>query len=334
MEEQNNSVDEFNVLDTFESIEPEISPEVIRENEERLERATLNPDEFNFTSFLQNELGIEDGKILTGDPESPIEYDLSDLNMQQQVALLKKHYQDAQESNSLTKDEQYVLEQLRTGNIEDVYNRLAEELGQSSQNSYTPDIDVSQYSDDEIMLWKLKNDYPNMTDDELAMELDSLKDSPTYEKKTEGAKNLLQQTLEYQKQQQEQQSVLQAQQAKEQLQQSMIESATQMEDLFGFELDDAIKNQALADLLEAEEGDSPELIKFLDTPEGLVQTATLWRAMPQINEYVNGLHEEIDSLKNKLNNSDDRKTMIAQNDPKKTNYDNLDIKDFGTLETI
>lgn len=319
---------DLNVLDTFEVIDEDVSPETLRENEERLERATTNPDEFNFSQFLKNELGIEDGKILTGDPDSPIEYDLSDLNLQQQTALLKKHYQDAQEAASLSNDERAVLEMLREGQIDSLYERLGEELGRGVQQQ--PEIDINQYSDDEIMLWKLKNDYPDMTDDELTMELEVLKDTPTYGKKTEGAKNLLKQTLEYQQQQNQSLAEQQVVQQKEQLHQRIIETATEIDDLFGFEVDDNLKNSALSDIIESNENGTPPIIEFLDTPEGLMQTALLWRAMPQINEYVNSLHEEIDKLRNTNKES---ATLIADAPKRNQDFD-LDIQDFGTLETI
>jgi hypothetical protein len=316
--------EEFRTLDTYEIIEDSPQPA----GEQGVEGEAPIPQSFDLSKFVANEIGAKEGRILSGSPEEPIEYDLSELTPKQQVAILKDYYSKQNKSsesvnNEFTEDEMYVINTLREGKLEDLYNQLSTELGRNTTTSNP------EYSDDQLIEWKIKSELPDLSDDELEMEVEQFNNSPLRDKRLESIKNQYNQTLEAQKQQlsfQEQQA---QQQEQEQLRQEITSIAESTSDLFDFELDDDIKNAALSDLLENGEGsETPRLVEFLGTPEGLTQTAMLWRAMPEINSYVNSLHKEIDSLKSKQRTEPNNKTVFSTND------DNMYEEEFDMVPEL
>ena len=296
------------------------------ETGERGEAST--PTDFDLARFVANEIGATDNKIFTGSADEPVEYDLSELTPKQQVAILKDYYSksrgDEAPTQEFTPDEMFVIDSLREGKLEDLYNQLSEELGRPPVTNTSNDI-----SEDQMIEWKIKTELPELTADELEYEIENFKASPLYEKRLESAKNQYNQALDYQEQQITQQQQQQQEQQLDQLRNQITEIAQNTGDLFDFELNDDIKNNALADLLEPDaETGNPQMIDFLGTPEGLAQTAMLWRAMPEINEYVNSLHQEIEKLKAAPEKGSNNKTVISTND------DNMYEEEFETIPEL
>lgn len=236
--------------------------------------------------IIAHELGLTDGKFLTGSVEEPIEKNISDLSVDQKLAAWKHHISQSQPKFS--DDEHLVVNMLRNGDLQTLYDSLGKELGAVT----TP---LGQTEDDAV-LWSLQQSYPKFNADELNAELEAMKESPNYEAKAQQA---LERFNEYINQQQltEDKTELegmtnQAMQVADVMQQTF----NGMTDLFGFELDEQIKQNAWNDVFEAQNGVAP-LIEFLENPEGLAQTALLWNIMPEIQKYVESLHQEIESLK-------------------------------------
>ena len=298
--------EEFRTLDTYEVIE-DTSVET-GDQGDRGEASTSSI--FDLGNFVANEIGAKEGRILSGSVEEPIEYSLSELTPKQQVAILKDYYSKANttqaEAPSFTDDEMFVINSLREGKLEDLYGQLSEELGKGGNPTPT------QYSDDDYISWKIQSDIPDLSQEELEFEVESFKASPLYDKRLDSIKNQYSQVIESQQQQVTFQQQQEVQANITELQNEIIDIAKNTNDVFDFELDDNVKNLALQDLIEPnEETGNPALIDFLGTPEGLTQTAMLWRAMPEINEYVNTLHKEVERLKANSEREPNNKTVVS-----------------------
>lgn len=286
-------------------------------------------DGFDVSKFIAEEIGSLDGTIVTGSAEEPLEYNIKDLTPKQQIAILKNHYANRLNDTSLSEDEQQVVEMLRSNRLDDLYSALGEEIGVAQPSQ---EINISEYSDDDIMIWKIRNDFPDMSDEELEGELESQKDSPYYDKKVNSAKSSLQAAIEAQQEQAKLQETEKSNQELQRIKKQIFEETSKVSDFFGFEADEDVKNAALADILEIPEGkQSPAIAEFLDTPQGIAQTAVLWRMMPKINEYVNSLHARLDNYekKNKINTQ--QKSYVATNNKSnsKPSLEDLGIYDFS-----
>lgn len=309
-----NKVYDFDEIDEYTSIPNEenedFTGDPLIDGEGTKKVSTTN--DFDLDKFLARELGSD--VILTGSQDEPIETKLSELTPKQKVALLKYHYTSQntvqQEEPEFTEDELYVIDALRNEKVQELYERLGERLGVNNEQPSSNFENIDDY-----IKWKITSDYPDISEYELSEELERFKDSPNLEKKVNRIKEQYQQSVENEQRVQEQQY---ADQVKEQI----VNHAQDISEIYNFELDDEIKNDALRSLLEPSESGTPEFIDFIGTPEGIVQSAMLWRAMPDIKDYVNSLHEQIDKLKKQDNNS---KTIVD-------NYDKMDEDDDSFMK--
>lgn len=273
--------------------------------EEPIEAKSLEHSEhseFNFDEYIKKELGLPEGKFYTGSADSPIEKSVSELSMKQKVALLKHGIQ----SRSLPKqevvqddyneDEKLVISLLREGKLKELYDELGQELEVGS-----PAINLDS---EEIAIWNLSNQYPNMTEEELREELEQMKELPSWEKKQESFVRNYQQAQQYQKQQEEQyQNELLAEQARE-LEQRVAETIKSTNSIGEmFELDDSdvdVKRSAFEYI------QNKSLLEYLETPEGLAKTAIMYAALPKMEAYIKELHDKIDEL-----NQDKPRTVVT-----------------------
>lgn len=273
--------------------------------------------DFNLADFVAKEVGIEDYTFLTGDKNAPMEKDIRELSLAQQIAMLKNHYSTSntvEENNSngieVSNHEKAVIDLLREGKLEHLYNELGRELNIESPVNNDP------ISDDDYIDWKHRSDYGDLTEEQLESERESLKSSSNYEMKLEAIKNqynqFKQQEVEF-KQFEEKQS---AQQEMQNFANQAIDAATKINNIGDFitldESDNDLRNEALSDILEYEnEGDElTKLPKFLDTPDGLMYTALVLRSLPKIKEYTESLITENRQLKGQLESAGETKTVI------------------------
>lgn len=146
-----------------------------------------------YMRFLQSR-GIRDGKTIVYEDEDTgetSEVDFSTLSDDEKFNILNEITQP-----DLSDDEIQTINFLRQNNVtmqdvigyyqEQAVKDYIEKSGQAVQKTYTSD----SYSDEELYLADLKSRYPDMSDEELGIELDSAKESPElFAKKTEAIRN-------------------------------------------------------------------------------------------------------------------------------------------------
>ncbi len=254
--------------------QPEVKPSII--DNSGFDLAALD-------DYIASKLGSD--TISTGDPEDLLEYKISELPLQSKIALLEELSNKEVPSIDLNEDEQVIIDMLRNGEIEDLYNALAQELGKSS------DINTN-LSDDEVAVWKINSDFPDYTDEEVAAELEALKNSLNYEKKISSFRKTYDEAIEsYMESKAREEVEAKAAQWK-QRESYLVDYSNQVEEIGGFQLDDEIKSKALNDVVS-----NTDFHEFIASPEGLYRTAVLWNALPEISAMYEALDNEIRELK-------------------------------------
>ena len=284
-------------------IDPEIGEDEYERNLEDLNDPLIGSQDsgFNINKFIASEIGSEDGYVVTGSPDNPIKLKIDDLSEVQKIALLKHHYQSTSVNNELSEDELHIISKLRSGELEDLYNDLATELGKNTEQTIEDDdYDVNSYEPDSIVFWNLKQQYPNMTQEELEEQIEIAKNLPNYNKILEASTKKLQEYFNQQKQQLQNQKLEQNKVSEQQRANQLISLASQVEDLYGFELDDNDKNEALSLLIEKDNNAGlPKLLEYLQTPQGQLEAALAMTALPKISEQYEKMLSEFEKYEKK-----------------------------------
>jgi len=308
------------------------------EVEKKAEEAAKIP--FKLSDFLEKQLGSS--KIMTGSKENPLEYDLTDLTEQQQIALLmditrKKTLEEVQkgagseEVIDLSDEEFDIIAKIRAGNAQEIIDMLSEESGGSA---------TSEFTDDDYMAWRIKVDNPDLTEEEVIAEVQVAKDLPSYSKKVTAAK------AAYEKAAEEYTTTLEKQAAQEREEEwkanakTIVDMAVAKTELYGFDLEDedgkAVVKEAVKDLLEIDDQMQTTFNKILNDNEQVLELAMLRRAMPRIQKYVAELEakeQELETLKSTLSKSTsasaqtpppNASVLIKKDSPNKKQNDYLD----------
>lgn len=248
-------------------------------------------------NYVANKLGLENNTFLTGSVDNPIEKNLNELTDEQLISLLEYNsqetYKDALNNFGLDESELAIVEAIREGRIEELARSLNEELGWSGKSG------IPNVSDEELLAWSIKNMYPDITDEDLEIEVDLAKQSPSYETKLKSARNSFENILNQRRVEEENEQRRIFEESLNRERDNLIYVARNTDDIYGFQIDNEIKEEALKDLFEFNEGSQVNkfLENYIDDPEQIVKTAITMKALPRIQEYVNNLHEEIDRLK-------------------------------------
>jgi len=293
--------------------------------EQNLENLNKSPSDFNFDNFIAKELGSLDGRIVTGSEENPIYINIAELSDIQKVALLKHHYtaNSTQNDGELSEDESYIISKLRSGELEDLYNDLSVELGKTANSSIeNEDYDVNSYEPDSIVIWNLQKQYPNMTPDELEEQLEIIKNLPNYHKILDASTKNLQSFFDSEMEKSKRQKFEETLRTEKQTQQELINIASRIDHLHGFELSDNDKNEALGLLLEKNQNSNlPILMEYLQTPQGLLEAALAMTALPKISKQYEKMLSELEQYEKKTTKplsyvaQQKQKTQNSFNDP-------------------
>lgn len=308
MEEQIKDTEAFEELNPLEEEIQDYEMQPVEDEVDLIESNPLEDQEevkqsnssWNFDEYLAKRLELEDGKFYTGSEDNPVEKSISELNEQQKVALLEEYYRsqlNQPQDSGVSNEEQVVLNYLREGDLEGLYSELSRELGVNTQQQ-----DYVEPSDDDLIYWKVKSDNPDFDDDEIQEEIELIKESPKLEQKINSYKKQYRNAVEAYRAQQEQQEFAQLDNEYRQLQDNIIEIVRNTNEIAGFELDeedDDVKNEVLADLLEYNEGSNlPRFMEYINTPEGMVETALTVKSLPKIYQYIESLHQKIEEMEN------------------------------------
>ena len=175
----------------------------------------------------------------------------------------------------LDESEIEVINFLRSNNttLEDIIKYREQEAVKAAlaqQDEFT----VDAISDEELFVADLKSRYPNLTDEELANELDrEMGNDALFRKKADTIREQYKQMEQLDKEERSRQAELEAEQEYEKLSSELLEVAQGVEDMYSLELEDQDKDDVLRCLLEKDAQGQSKFIKLLEDPKMLFKLA-------------------------------------------------------------
>lgn len=282
------------------------------------------PSDDYITKLLSSK-GIDRNAVQFLNEKGEIEqYNWDDLSDQEKLDILSQ-----EDESPITDEELQTLNYLRQNKINLAqfaeYNRrqaIEDYLSQNTDINYT----VDQLSDDELFVFDLKERYPNLTDEELADELDAAKANESlFTKKVNTLRDEYKTLQEQEMQQQKEMETAQNEEAYNQMAQSLVEAARNTEDLHGLILEDEDKEDILSFLLDRDVNGQSEFYKLFSNPEALFKMAWYYlkgeEAFNAVNNYYKGV---IEQTRRQPSNSQNVRVVKKQ---KSKEYDPYDLDD-------
>ena len=206
---------------------------------------------------------------------------ISELAPEEQAQILASVAKDArpaiEDQYDLDQTEINLLNELRTSkkSVEEYINELAQErFNAYKTETESREINYNEMSDDAVYVKFLKERNPNIKESEIEEGLSLAKDNPTYETLVNGLRD------NFVKSQQQEIAAAKAkadQDANVELEQdrkAIVDAASKINEVGGFEIPREVKNDVLHDLLEVNEyGDSLFLADTFSNPETMFKTA-------------------------------------------------------------
>lgn len=253
--------------------------------------------EFNFVK----QFGIMDGMVKFDDG-TEMHIDEMEPEQKYQVMMgLASSTRPAPEEEIMAKydlNEQEIdlLNKVREGkNLDQVILDKAKELviDYQAQQAIGEEVNYKEMSDDDVTEKFLRDRDPEATDEEIQKQLEVAKESPRYSKIADRLRNEYTESQEAEKEKFANKVAENEQQELEQDRKAIVQAAASMDQVAGWPLNDEMKNEVLADLVEVnEEGDSAFMSEVLGNPENLFQAAFLTKYGPLLFNNLNDYYKE------------------------------------------
>lgn len=284
------------------------------------------PTESNdFITSLLKRNGINRHAIQVENEDGEIEeIDFDELTDDEKLAL----YDQATES-AISDDELQTINYLRDKkmSLEDMIKWQREEAVKEYLNqAQQPRYNVDNLTDDELYQFDLQDRYPEMTDDEIAQELESAKNNEALFKKKIGALR-----KEYKELEDEHNKAVQAQEDQEaeqrfnQLSESLVNVARNTNELHDLVLEDEDKEAVLSFLLDRDANGQSQFYKLFNDPQKMFEMAWYARfgkeAFQNINDYYKGVIE-----KTRRGDKQQPRTVRKPNNQKSASSDAFDLE--------
>lgn len=252
-------------LDTFED-----------DDEDQSTNTTQSTNDNDLINDILTTKGIVDHTIHYEDEDGNIvDEDFYSLTRKEQLAILNSSDRDI--NYDLEDAEVDAINFLRESGVSleeaiDHFKREAVQEFIDSQN--IAGIEVDQYSDEQLFALDLKAKYEDLTDDEIAIEIEKQLEHPDLFKKK--VDKLRTDYKEIEKSQLEDARLRQEGEEEQrfaELQENLVTVAQSVEDIGGLDLDNNDKNEVLSYILDKDINGVSPFIKSLDSPEKLFELA-------------------------------------------------------------
>jgi hypothetical protein len=266
--------------DLFDDLESTGSEEVITppaqdDDNFLLDDFSAQPDKSNdLVQKLLDVKGIKDSKIsVLGEDGTESEVDFYSLSPEEQIDILTQSDLPA-ETPDLDDDEINLLNHIRSNNLTvSEFLKLYEQQIVEKLTPNTPQYSIDEYADNELFLLDLQQKY-ELTDDELAKELEKELTNPElFKKKVDKLRNEYKQLEDLEKQNQQAAYEAEQQQNYKTFVDTMVNVATKVEEYNGIQLDDSEKQETLTYLLELDQNGTSKFSQDLNNPEKLYEAA-------------------------------------------------------------
>jgi hypothetical protein len=253
---------EVETTSTAEVEESSETTETVNETETETEVAQDPEITGDGVEQFLSQYGIAGG-IISFESEKPGETEqkhFNDLSPDEQFNVLSDLAQSGATANSLQPQEQQIIDLAKQNNmsLDQLINELAVERAEqylALEQSYS--VDFKEMSDEAIVARWLKDNNPEASEVELAEELERNKESSFFEKNAASIREKYVDGQIQESQARDQQAQQEEFQELEDDRSKIVEAVNNVENIMGFPVDDAVKNEVLEDLLEVNEfGDS------------------------------------------------------------------------------
>jgi hypothetical protein len=227
----------------------------------------------DYLSRLLRSKGVDREKVRIENEEGEIEeYNFDDLDDETKFGILSSNT-----DSDISDEELETLNFLRKNkmNLKDFAKYQKDQaIKEYLEQNQTPTYTVDQLSDDELYKYDLKDRMPDLTDEEVEEQLTRAKESETFFQKQIAALRKEYKDLEdEQKQQESAKEEAEKEEQFNQLAQSLVNSARNIEEMNGMELDDNDRNEVLTFLLDRDANGQSQFSKLFENPDALFKMA-------------------------------------------------------------
>lgn len=298
--------EEDNSFEKEDGFDDEENNEEINDNDEE-ESSNQSFTENDSLNLLLQQKGIDPHAVLyeneNGEEE---EVNFYDLDFEEQMNIL--NYK--QDDYDLDDEEVNVINFLRENEIDleeytEFIKRKAIEEYQSQNQTYS----VDEYSDDDIYTAYLKNQYDNLSDEEIETEIEKEKGNPDlFAKKVEKLREYYKEQEQSLNQQTESERKAKEEEENNEIKDVLTKAAVSTNNFMGFELEDDDRREALKFIFEKDATGKSKFYKMFDDPEKLFRIALFALKEDEI-------HETIDKELSKLAKPQIKKVDIKPKTP-------------------
>ena len=261
-------------LDDDDILEPGQEPSI---QEPPANEPPAQEPEGDFMSDFLKTRGIDDiNKINFQDDEGNItERSWNDLSNEEKINILNMPLEEKHEDNNndLTQDEISLLTQIRQSNLSPT--EFLQQIA-GTQVEVTPQYKIDELSDDEVFLLDLESRVGELSDEEAAQALSTVKSNEEFFKKQiEGIRREYKEKEELQTQQEEALKEQEEQEAFENYQAQIVDAINEFTSIGNFDLnfEDADKDELAEFMLSRDQAGKNYLFEALQDPETLTRAA-------------------------------------------------------------
>lgn len=227
----------------------------------------------DYLSRLLRARGVDRSKVRIENEDGEIEeWNFDDLDDETKFGILSENPE-----SFLSEDETEDLNFLRKNkmNLKDFAKYQKEQaIKEYLEQNTTPSYTVDQLSDDELYKFDLKDQMPDLTDEEVEDQLTRAKENESFfQKKIAALRKEYKDLEDEQKQQEDAKAQAEKEEQFNQLAQSLVTSARNIDEMNGMELDDNDKNEVLSFLLDLDANGQSQFSKLFENPDALFKMA-------------------------------------------------------------
>lgn len=276
-------IDNENEVDT-DNVEVDSHDDYQEENDTE-ESFDINAFQENDSiNYLLQSKGLDPHAILYENEDGEEEeVNFYDLPLEEQMNILNYNHNDY----NLNEEEINTISFLRDNNIDlEEYTAYIKEKAIEEYKNNNISYDVDSFSDDEIYSAFLKDSY-DLSDEEIAIELEKQKESDLYSKKVEKIRALYKEQEDTVRQEAEKTKLEEEQKEIKEAQNKLATAAASTNNFMGFELEDEDRREALKFIFERDATGKSKFYKMFDDPEKLFRIALFAVKEDEISNTIN-----------------------------------------------
>ncbi|MEG0528994.1 MAG: hypothetical protein RR578_01470 [Bacilli bacterium] len=288
----------FEEEDGFEEDNNDKNDEEQSEEESANQSFTEN-DSLNL--FLQQK-GIDPHAVIYENEDGEEEeVNFYDLDFEEQMNIL--NYK--QDDYDLDDEEVNVINFLRENEIDlEQYTQFIKQKAIEEYQSQNQSYSVDEYSDDDVYTAYLKNQYDNLSNEDIEAEIEKEKSNPElFAKKVEKLREYYKEQEQELNQQTEEEKKAKEEEENNEIKDVLTKAAVSTNNFMGFELEDDDRREALKFIFEKDATGKSKFYKMFDDPEKLFRIALF--ALKE-----NEIHDIIDKELSKLSKPQIKKVDI------------------------